>query len=382
MQQATVSAPCGVGPFDSDQERLASFDRALTSIRDRVEAQIGDDDVRHIKRLNRFSRGMEVAGRVLIHVSPEPVSFLTGVACLWVHKQLQTAEIGHTVLHGAYDKLDGAEAFRSDTFVWQIPIDEVSWREGHNLKHHGFTNIARKDIDINFGGIRLTEHTPHREGHNTQLLSTLFVSFPFFAWSMNMHFSGIMDVYGVQGWRDQFDVIEHRDRATVIDVHKRALRGALPTWLKEFVFFPALAGPFFWKVALGNWLSDRLRDVYSAATIYCGHIGEDVASYPAGTRAGSRGRWYAMQVEASNNFRVSWPFNVLCGGLEHQIEHHLFPKLPPARLRQIAPEVERACREHGVDYRNESWGRTLSAAIRHIARLSHPQPERVAHAGG
>ena len=148
----------------------------------------------------------------------------------------------------------------------------------------------------------------------------------------------------------------------------------MPHFLREYVLYPALAGPMFGKVLVGNWLSERMRDVYSAATITCGHVGEDVASYPAGTRAGSRGRWYAMQVEASNNFTTHWPLNILCGGLEHQIEHHLFPKLPPQRLRQIAPEVAAACADHGVAYRSESWGRTLGKAIRHIARLSRPTP--------
>jgi linoleoyl-CoA desaturase len=124
---------------------------------------------------------------------------------------------------------------------------------------------------------------------------------------------------------------------------------------------------------LGKWLAERMRDVYSAATIYCGHVGEDVASYSEGTRAGGRGQWYAMQIEASNNFRVAWPFNILCGGLEHQIEHHIFPKLPPQRLRQIAPAVEKVCKEYGVEYRNESWGRTLVKAVRHIAALSRPK---------
>jgi len=358
--------------FDSEEQRLEHFGRAIGEIHRRVQSEVGASDVRRIVRLQRFCRVMEVAGRLLIHASPEPVSFGLGVGCLWVYKQLQTTEIGHTVLHGAYDKLPGAEAFRSATYVWEAPIDEASWRAGHNHKHHQFTNVAGRDPDINFGGIRLTAQTPYRRGHATQLASVFLVSWPFFTWSMNMHFTGMMDVYGVQGWADRFDVIETRDRATVISVHKRALRKWGKKLAIEYVLFPALAGPFFWKVALGNWLSERMRDVYSAATIYCGHVGDEVASYPEGTRAGSRGRWYAMQVEASNNFEVAWPFNVLCGGLEHQIEHHLFPKLPPERLRQVAPEVAAACAEHGVTYRSASWGRTLAKSIRHLAALSGP----------
>ena len=111
----------------------------------------------------------------------------------------------------------------------------------------------------------------------------------------------------------------------------------MPYYLYNFVLFPVLAGPLFWKVLLGNVLAEVMRDVYSACTIFCGHVGHDVKSYPPGTRAHGRGQWYAMQVEATNNFEVSRPVSVLCGGLDRQIEHHLFPALPPA-----APARDRA----------------------------------------
>ena len=132
----------------------------------------------------------------------------------------------------------------------------------------------------------------------------------------------------------------------------------------------SLAGPMFWKVLLGNFLAETLRDLYSAATIYCGHVGEDVAAYDEGTRAHGRGEWYAMQVEASNDFEVSRPLSILCGGLDRQIEHHLFPRLPPERLREIAPEVRAACEAHGVAYKTDTWGRTLAKALRHVRALS------------
>jgi len=362
MLQGTDAAPTS---FESDDERLRSFGQAISAIRDSAEARVGDDDVRYVVRLDRLSRTLEVLGRTLLHFSLEPVSFTVGVTCLFVHKQLQTAEIGHTALHGAYDRLEGAERFHSQRFRWDPPIDEASWRKGHNHGHHQFTNIAERDPDINFGSIRLTEQTPHRPRHYAQLASTFLFSVPFFAHAINLHVTGMLDD------------VETRDAEEVRAVRRRVLRKLVPHLAKEYLLFPALAGPMFWKVALGNWMSERMRDVWSAATIYCGHVGEDVASYPEGARASTRGRWFAMQVEASNDFTVAFPFNVLCGGLEHQIEHHLFPKLPPPRLREVAAEVERACRDHGVAYRSDSWGRTLSRALRQVARLSLPTPRPV-----
>ena len=122
--------------------------------------------------------------------------------------------------------------------------------------------------------------------------------------------------------------------------------------------------------AVARDLPPAIRDVYSAATIFCGHIGEETAAYPEGDKANSRGAWYARQVEATNNFEVPYLLSVLCGGLDHQIEHHLFAKLAPERLREVAPAVKKACEDHGVAYRSASWPRTLKSAFSYLRTLS------------
>jgi NADPH-dependent stearoyl-CoA 9-desaturase len=368
---AASSSPAFPSSNEPDRrERLRRFGEAIDAIRDRVEAQVGPADVAYIRRVNAFSRTMEVIGRVLLHVSFEPVTFTLGVGALWLHKQLQATEVGHTALHGAYDRLPGAEGFRSETFKWDVPIDEESWRHGHNVKHHQYTNVAGRDPDIHFGPARLTEHTPHSPVQRFQHLFMVGVLAPNFAFLMNWHFTGLNDVYFGNGRPEEFDVLRDRSPASVREAHRKALRKYAPYYLKNYVFFPLLAGPMFWKVLLGNWLAETLRDLYSAATIYCGHVGDDVAAYPEGTRARGRGEWYAMQVEATNDFEVSLPVSMLCGGLDRQIEHHLFPRLPPNRLREIAPQVRAACEAHGVRYRTDSWGRTLKKALGHVRALS------------
>jgi fatty acid desaturase len=358
--------------WESEDERLERFGKAIDALRRRVEAQIGDDDVRHIERVQRVSDLAQIVGRGLIYVSFDPATFTAGVIALWIHKQLEATEIGHTVLHGAFDGLEGAEAFRSQGYRWRMPIDVDSWRRGHNARHHGGTNVAGRDPDIHFGSVRLTEDTPHHWYHRFQLPLSLVVIWPAFGFHMNGHFSGLIDVLMGNGREDELDFLRDRSPASVRDAWRRALRGWGPYYLREMVFFPALAGPFFGKVLLANWLSDTMRDVYSAATIFCGHVGESTRAYPEGTTPRSRGHWYAMQVEASNDFEVSWPVSVLCGALDRQIEHHLFPRFPTERLREIAPEVKRICEEHGVEHRSASWPRTLMSALRKISQLSTP----------
>ncbi|MEJ7733504.1 MAG: fatty acid desaturase [Polyangiaceae bacterium] len=352
-------------------ERLKRFGEAIDRIRAGVEASVGAEDVARVRRLDIFSRGMEVVGRVLIHVSVEPLSFALGVGALWLHKQLQATEIGHTALHGAYDKLEGAERYRSKTFRWDVPIDEESWRQGHNVRHHQYTNIAGKDPDIHFGPARLTDQTPHAPHHQVQLPFVVGLLAPNFAFLMNWHFTGLHDAYFGNGRPEGLDVLPDRSWKSVGLAHRRGLRKYAPYYFVNYVFFPMLAGPMFFKVLLGNWLAETMRDLYSAATIFCGHVGHDVASYPEGTRAHGRGEWYAMQVEATNNYEVSRPVSILCGGLDRQIEHHLFPRLPPERLRQVAGEVRAACEAHGVAYRTDTWGRTLAKALAHIRALGY-----------
>jgi|CZKU01.1.fsa_nt_gi linoleoyl-CoA desaturase len=359
-------------PDPTREETYRRFGDELDDVKRRALSRVGAEDVTYVRRLNRFSRGMEIAGRLLIMLSPEPTTFFLGVGALWVHKQLQSTEIGHTALHGAYDRLPGAKAFASKTFRWDTPIDEASWRLAHNVRHHGNTNVAGKDPDTDFGPVRLTTQTEHTAFHRFQLAFALGIIFPLFAFTINTHVTGLSEALAPEGRPLHF--LPDRSTASRRAATKRALRKYVPYYLYNFVLFPLLAGPFFLKVLLGNVLAEVMRDIYSACTIFCGHVGHDVKSYPAGTRAHGRGQWYAMQIASTNNYEVSRPISVLCGGLDRQIEHHLFPTLPPQRLREIAPDVRAICERHGIEYKTDTWGRTLKKALTHIGNLARNAP--------
>ncbi len=343
-----------------------AFAADINRLRREVEPQIGSEDVRQLKRLCFFSRGLELTGRLLIHFSPGPLSFGLGVLTLAAHKQLHGSEIGHAVLHGAYDKLPGATWFQSKTYWWETPIDEESWRHGHNVAHHQYTNVVGKDPDCKYGRIRLNEHVPWEPANENQHLHPLIV-WPAFKFSMAAHFTGLIDVYLRK--TENSDVLPDRKMSTIVEAHRKWLRKTVPYYGKEYVLFPLLAGAMFWKVMLGNWMAEVLRSLYSAATIFTGHVGEDTSSYPANTRASSRGEWYAMQVRSSNNFEVPGWMSILCGGLDYQIEHHLFPRWPPRRLRQVAPRVREICERHGIEYRTAPWGTMLRRVFRQIRVL-------------
>jgi linoleoyl-CoA desaturase len=152
----------------------------------------------------------------------------------------------------------------------------------------------------------------------------------------------------------------------------------VPYFLREFVFWPALAGPLWWKVLGGNVLAEVIRNAYTCATIYAGHFGDDLQYRDRDFRPGGRGRWYRMQIGSAHDYSVPFSISVLCGALDYQIEHHLFPRLPPNRLREIAPKVEAICVRYGVRYSRDTWGGNLWAALKRLGRMSLPPRVAVA----
>jgi linoleoyl-CoA desaturase len=273
-------------------------------------------------------------------------------------------EIGHMALHGAFDRLPDVERYQSEGFHWKAPIDEAAWHTGHNIRHHGYTNIEGSDPDLSFAVLRLSDRVPYRRMHRLQPLSNLFTWFGFGA-AIQLHVTGMLDLY-----LDRHGVTREEDSEKTRAAQRRALSKLARYYAREYVFFPALAGPFFWKTLLGNALAEAGRDVYSAATIYCGHVG--AKDYPRGARPKGRARWYVMQAEASRNIEIPYVLSVLSGALDKQIEHHLFPRLPPNRLREIAPRVRKICEQHAVAYLSKGWPDTLRDVFRSLYSFSRP----------
>jgi NADPH-dependent stearoyl-CoA 9-desaturase len=123
-------------------------------------------------------------------------------------------------------------------------------------------------------------------------------------------------------------------------------------------------------VLLANAAAELLRNLYTAATVYSGHISADHAVFPADTQPETKGEWYWMQAVASANFEVPRALSLLCGGLDNHIEHHFFPRLPPERIRAIVPEVRAVCERHGVPYKTARWPRVLANVARQFLAMS------------
>jgi fatty acid desaturase len=80
------------------------------------------------------------------------------------------------------------------------------------------------------------------------------------------------------------------------------------------------------------------------------------------------------QVLTSRNVRGGWFIDTLLGGLNYQIEHHLFPSMPRPNLRRARPLVRRFCAEHDITYHETTLIRSWAQALKHLRAVGSGQP--------
>jgi len=236
------------------------------------------------------------------------------------------------------------------------------WGHKHNTVHHTYANIGGHDDDIELGYVgRLAPHQPRRWFHRIQ---------HWYLWLL----------YGFLPVKWQlFDDFCNVARAR-IGAHKFARpRGweALVFWGGKALFFttffviPSLFHPF-WQVALFYFIASWIKGVLLSVVFQLAHVVEE-ADFPMPDASGRiESDWAAHQVRTTVNF--SRNSRVLCwylGGLNFQIEHHLFPRICHIHYPKISRIVEHVCKEHGVPYNvhrsflagvmsHYRWLRTLS----------------------
>lgn len=85
--------------------------------------------------------------------------------------------------------------------------------------------------------------------------------------------------------------------------------------------------------------------------------------------AGSRVDFLNKQVLTSRNIRGGWSMSVLMGGLNHQIEHHLFPSMPRPHLRRARLLVREHCAAHGIPYTETGLVNSYRIVIAYLNRV-------------
>jgi len=82
----------------------------------------------------------------------------------------------------------------------------------------------------------------------------------------------------------------------------------------------------------------------------------------------------SRQVLTSRNVRGGWLTDLALGGLNYQIEHHLFPNMPRPNLQRAQAVVREFCQQHGLPYAQSSLLGSYAQALRHLHEVGRPAP--------
>ncbi|HVU02931.1 MAG TPA: acyl-CoA desaturase [Polyangiaceae bacterium] len=351
-------------PAPIDLDALA---RDLDAVRARVTAEIGKEDAEYIEDVRLAARALEVSGRLLIHVSLDPITFGAGVLGLALYKILENMELGHNVMHGQYDFMEDP-SLDSKTYEWDLVGTAKTWKKAHNVTHHTYTNVLGKDDDFGYLFFRLSSDQAWKPSHLFQYLVNPL--------------SGLFFDHAVSYYHARPS--EYLTAPEGSEERRSQVREMLRDWLalagksarqygKEYVFYPALAGPFAPKVALGNALAQGIRNVWTYAVIQCGHLTESTSTFTEEDLKGeTRGGFYLRQILGSSNIEAGPLLGMFTGHLSHQIEHHLFPDIPARRYREMSGEVRKICEKHGVSYNTGTFRKQFASVLRALVRYSVP----------
>ena len=122
----------------------------------------------------------------------------------------------------------------------------------------------------------------------------------------------------------------------------------------------------FWQAVAFIAVQQAVFGLYMGASFAPNHKGMPIE------RPEDHWDYLRRQVITSRNIRGGPFVDVALGGLNYQIEHHLFPSMPRPSLRRLQPLVREFCAERGVPYVETSAVESYKRAFAHLDSVASP----------
>lgn len=252
--------------------------------------------------------------------------------------------VQHDGSHGSYSTRPGVNRLMARTLDL-LGGSSFVWQRKHNVLHHTWPNVEGVDDDIDTGSLaRLSPGQPRRIYHRFQHLY-MWPLYCFLAvkWQLFDDFATV-----IRGRMSGRPFPRPRGTELVVFLGGKLLFFALALAL------PLALHPL-WAVLGGYLLVSAVAGLTLSVVFQLAHC------VPEAQTGRELGTWAARQVQSSVDFaRDSRLLNWYVGGLNLQIEHHLFPQISHPHYAGMAPVVEATCREFGVRYTAHP---TFSAAV-------------------
>ncbi len=309
--------------------------------------------------------GLQVLSLITLYVILvffTPVTWVAILLCALMG--LNFAVIGFNIMHEG-----GHQSYSRHQWINKISAYFLNvlggsthyWKIKHNINHHTFTNVEGLDSDIDVKPfMRLHEGQPRHNYHRFQnVYWVILYGISYLAWifyeDFVKYFSG--KIYATSDTK-RLPLKEHFIfwitkvmYVLVYMVIPIIMVGWLP-WLIGFLILTFICG-------LAISIVFQLAHVVEATQFHLGSDGK------------SKEEWSLHQMATTANFATSSKLlHWLLGGLNFQIEHHLFPRISHIHYPQITRLVKETCAEFGVQYNEySSMAKAVMSHLMHLKKL-------------
>jgi linoleoyl-CoA desaturase len=254
--------------------------------------------------------------------------------------------IAHDALHSAYSSNEKVNRILGMTMN-MVGANDYMWKIKHNIKHHTYTNIYERDEDLSVVKfLRLSPNAPHRTIHRIQH----FVAF--FAYTM-LSLSWVF-------YTDYNKIFRYKDKTHPPKEIIKLLAFKLFYYTYVLVIPLLVLSVVWWKILLGFVVMHLVGGFIITIIFQLAHVIEDT-DHPEPEEGLVDNAWLVHQMETTANFAIRNPvITWFVGGLNFQVEHHLFPQICSIHYPAISRIVESVARKHEITYYNHH---TLLGAI-------------------
>ncbi len=266
----------------------------------------------------------------------------------------------HDAVHGSYSNKDWVNKLMGAT-MYLLGSNVFNWKVQHNIFHHAYTNIDGYDEDIGAKGpIRLSQYAPLKKNHRYQYIHAFFFYGLLTISKLIKDFEQLAK-YNKEGITQKHNINPKWEYIKMVIVKS--------IYVFTFIGLPILVTGFsWWQVLLGFLIMHWTAGCILSTIFQMAHVVEGAKQIKPDAEGIINTEWAVHELLTTSDFaRNNLFLNWYIGGLNFQIEHHLFPNICHVHYCKIAPIVEKTAHEFGLTYNLKP---TFLKALRsHVYRL-------------
>lgn len=289
------------------------------------------------------------------------------VLSMWILMGIGMAGIGFSIMHdanhGSYSKNQNVNKYLG-YLINIIGGSSVNWRIQHNVLHHTYTNIHGHDEDLNSDPLmRFSPEQKRRKAHRFQ---------QFYAWFLY----GLITIsWSIKKDFIQLERYKGKDLLKTQGIsYKQAFIKLVFAKLFYYSFILVIplifSSQLWWLTLIFYFLMHFACGVLISVTFQLAHVVTE-ASFPKANEAGTmENNWAIHQLYTTANFaRKNFLITWFVGGLNYQIEHHLFPNICHIHYRKISKIVRKTANDFQLPYHQSSLFQAIASHTRLLAKL-------------